>query len=269
VSASTNWQHLVTAPAPGRHIAQLYSDPGFLARAVGRFVAEGLRAGEAAILISTPAHWQAIGRQLEAAQLAVDDLRRRGQLTVLDAAECLAEFLVDGVPDRVRFHALVGGLVRDTRARGYQRIRAFGEMVDLLCRTAPEATIRLEELWGEALAAHGISLLCGYSFDTFDPRIYRGLLQRVSGVHTDLVPAEDYAQLERAVALAYVEVFGFGGEPAALRQSFLAHYTRPAAMPDAQAAILALSEFVPTSGDQLLERVRHHYRAADPSRPAA
>jgi hypothetical protein len=45
-----------------------------------------------------------------------------------------------------------------------------------------------------------------------------------------------------------------------LRRAFLAQYARPAAMPDAQAAILAARDFVPAAAaDSLLERVRHHY----------
>lgn len=262
MSVSATWQSVLTSPAPGQHIAQLYTEPGFLARAAGQFAGEGLRRGEAVILIATAPSWQAIARRLEDDGFALDELQRRGQLTVRDAAECLADFLVNGMPDRQRFHAIIGGAVDAAKATGYRRIRALGEMVDLLRRTSVAATLRLEELWGELLTTHGIALLCGYSLDNFDRHVHRGLLQSVSAAHSDLIPVEDYARLERAVEHAYAEVFGAEGDGGALRREFLAHYPRPASMPDAEAAILAVREFVPTAADRLLDRVRAHYRVA-------
>ena len=148
------------------------------------------------------------------------------------------------------------------KASGYRRIRAFGEMVDPLRRTSVVATIRLEELWGELLTRHGIALLCGYSLDNFDRHVHRGLLQSVSAVHSDLVPVEDYARLERAVEHTYADTFGAEGDGSALRRAFLDHYARPASMPDAQAALLAVREFVPAAADRLLDRVRDHYGVA-------
>lgn len=259
--APATWEGVLTAPAPGQHIAQLYTEPGFLVRTVSQFAGQGLHRGEAVVLIATPEHRAAIGRRLEAEGFALDALERRGQLMALDAAECLARLLVDGMPDHARFHALIGGTLDAAKAAGYGRVRAFGEMVDLLRRRSLAATIRLEELWAELLSTHTISLLCGYSLDNFDPQIYRGLLQRVSAAHSDLVPVEDYARLEQAVERAYADVFGPAGDGELLRRAFLAHYGRPAAMPDAEAAILALSELLPKASRTLVDRVRHHYQS--------
>jgi hypothetical protein len=133
-------------------------------------------------------------------------------------------------------------------------------MVNLLRRTSLAAALRLEALWNELLDAEGIALVCGYSIDTFAPGAYGGLLQRVLSAHSHLVPVEDYARLHRAVDQAYVEVFGSRQDATTLRRAFLAHYPRTAAMPEAQAAILAARDFVPAlAADTLLERVRHHY----------
>src|SRR2546427_5880743 len=95
------------------------------------------------------------------------------------------------------------------------------------------------------MTTHSFSLLCGYSLDNSDSQIHRGLLQRVSTAHSDVIPVDDYARLDRAVERAYADIFGPSGEPASLRSTFLAHYARPAAMPDAEAAILAVRQFVP------------------------
>jgi MEDS: MEthanogen/methylotroph, DcmR Sensory domain len=256
--AAQSW---LVSPSPGQHIAQLYPPGGFPDRALGEFVGAGLRRGEAVIVIATPAHWDAVARRLGDQRFDLPALQRDGALTVLDAAACLAMLMVDGAPDRDRFRAVIGGAVDAARRAGYRDVRAFGEMVDLLRRADPTATLRLEELWTEILAARRIALVCGYSIDVFEPDAYRGPLQRVCAAHTDLAPVEDGPRLERAVARAYVDVFGPAGDADSLRGAFLAEYVRPAAMPDAEAAVLAAWDFVPMATRALLERARHHYRS--------
>jgi hypothetical protein len=154
MSGSGPWQSVLAAPAPRQHIAQLYTEPGFLARAVGDFVAGGFRAGDAVIILAIPSSWQAIGRRLADQRFDLAALQRRGQLTVLDAASCLARLLVDGMPDPERFRSVIGGAVEAAGRAGYRRIRVFSELVDLLRRTDLAAIIRLEELWNDLLAVH-------------------------------------------------------------------------------------------------------------------
>jgi hypothetical protein len=252
---------VLTTPATGQHIAQLYTEPGFLARAVGRFAGDAFRQGEAVILVVTLPHWQEMARRLQGEGFDFDELRWRRQLIILDATHCLSEISVDGLPNRMRFRALIGEALETAKAGGHRSLRVFGEMVDLLRRTSLVATIRLEELWVELLRDERMSLLCGYSLDNFAPENYRGLLQSVIPVHTHLAPVEDSAQLERAVEGAYTEVFGSGGHAGSLRRSLLARSTRQAAMPDAQAIILAVREFLPMAADRFLDAVRRQYRA--------
>jgi hypothetical protein len=255
----TAWSAVLAAPAAGDHIAQLYTDPGFLARAVSCFAGDGLRRGDAVVLVTTPAHRDAVARHLERDGFAVPDRQRQGQLTVLDAAETLSAILVDGMPDATRFHAVIGGVIDAANAAGHGTARGFGEMVDILRHRSLPATLRLEALWGELLVTRKLSLLCGYSLDNFDRRVHRGILQRVSALHSHLIPVEDYARLEDAVEQAFADVFGAGGDAPGLRRLFLATFDRPAAMPDAEALILAARHLAPTTADVLVDRVRHHY----------
>jgi hypothetical protein len=229
---------------------------------VGRFAGEGLRRSEAVLLVATAAHGRAIVRRLESEGLAPAAASRRGQLTVLDATASLSRVLADGVPEPARFQETIGRAVASAKSAGYPTVRVFGEMADLLRRTSEDAALRLEELWNGSLAEPGIALLCSYSLDSFDPELYEGVLQRVVSTHSHLVPVEDYARLDQAVAHAYAEVFGIGQDAGYLRRTFLAHYTRPAAMPDGQAAILAAREHVPREATAaLLERVRQYYQS--------
>ena len=256
------WESVLGAPAEGQHVAQLYTEPDFLVRAAGRFVVAGLHQGEAVLLVMRAIHRPAIARHLEDDGLVLDDLSRRGQLIFLDATQTLTELLVDGRPERTRFQAAIGEAVEASMAAGYPRLRAFGEVVDILRRESLAAALQLEELWTELVTARRLALLCGYSIDTFDPEAYRGLLQRVSTAHSHLVPVEEYARLDHAVESAYLEVFGAGRDAGFLRRTFIANYPRPAAIPDALAAILAAQEFVPEAAIALLDRVRHHYHSS-------
>lgn len=260
MATSHTWHTDLSAPAPGQHIAQLYIEPGFLARGVARFVDDGWQRGEAVILLIRTLHWQMIAHRLHRNGWDLVELQRRGQLAVLDTADCLAALLVDGMPDPIRFRTLVGGAVNAARAAGHSRVRAFGELVDVLRHTNLPAVKRLEDLWCEFVAAEQVTLLCGYSLDNFDPNVHRGILAEICAQHSRLVPVEDYGALEAAVTLAYTDVFGPGGDAEGLRRTLLAHYVRPTSMPDAQAAMLAAGALVPVAADALVERVRHYYR---------
>ena len=255
------WQHVLDKAAPGRHVAQLYTDVDFLSRAVARFAATGLREGEGVVAVATPRHWRAIRRRLEQDGFDVPALLDREQLVVLEAEDMLAGLMIGGMPDRARFRAAIGDVIDRVGSAGFPEVRAFGEMVDILRWTSVEATLELEKLWNDVLVECGIALLCGYSLDPFDRRIHRGLLQQVSGTHSDLIPVDDYERLERAVARAYGEVFGGGEDASTLRRALLEHYPRPAAMPDSAASILAARALVPHSADALLDTARRHYTA--------
>jgi DcmR-like sensory protein len=254
--------HTLGAPDHGRHVAQLYIQDEELVRVVGDFVTAGLGRGEGIVVIASTAHRAAIARHLEDRGFTPRLLARRRQLIVLDASETLEELRVGTAPGRARFEAVIGGAVQACHRAGFDRLSAFGEIMGLLRRDSLEAALHLEALWDDLVAAHGLTLLCGYGIDALDPKTYRGLLQRVSAAHSHLVPVEDYASLDHAVECAYLDVFGPGRDAASLRRLFLAHYPRPSGMPDAQAAILAAHEFVPEAGAFLLDRIRHHYHRA-------
>src|SRR5262245_51405313 len=98
---------------------------------MSRFLGAALKVGDGGLVIATRAHRHAIQRKLRAAGLDLAAARAQGQFVALDAAETLAQLLVEGSPDPDRFAAIVGGIVHRV-ARGRARLRAFGEMVALL-----------------------------------------------------------------------------------------------------------------------------------------
>ncbi|HUR26326.1 MAG TPA: MEDS domain-containing protein [Candidatus Thermoplasmatota archaeon] len=139
------------------HVVQFYGG-AFPVDAVATFLREGLAAGEVGIMVATPKHTMAVQTKLGGS----------GRCIFLDAEETMARFMVDGRPDRTRFMDTVGDIVAQAAQMGNGRVRAFGEMVVLLCRKGePEAAHELEQLWNELGAKHSLKLLCSYPLTAF------------------------------------------------------------------------------------------------------
>ncbi|MCW2501232.1 MAG: putative two-component sensor histidine kinase protein [Frankiales bacterium] len=145
----------------GQHVVSFYDHDEALALTVGSFLGAGLAAGEAAIVVATPAHRELFDAALEAAGIDLAFARAAGQYVSLDAAELLAAFLVAGQPDPALFDATVGALVRQS-ATG-RPVRVFGEMVALLWDDgAVTAAMALEQLWNATTRVAPFALLCAY-----------------------------------------------------------------------------------------------------------
>lgn len=183
--------------AKPQHAVQFYETDEFLSAQVAEFVATGLARGEAAIVIATAPHTAALARDLNTRCVDVGVARRAGRLLLLDADETLARFRSDGRIDRERFRLTLGPVLREALQRvPSQRVRAFGEMVDLLCRDGlTAAAIELEGLWNELAVDYPFSLLCGYSMETFGEHAQHRTFQEICREHDHVLPAESYAAL--------------------------------------------------------------------------
>jgi hypothetical protein len=260
--APTPWDRAVETPAPGEHIVQLYRDPALLVNVVARYCQRGLVAGEAVIVLATHEHRTAFARRLTTLGTDVPACVCRGQYVDLDAAACLATFMVDGAPDRDRFVAAVTPHLEQTRRAGYERIRLYGEMVEVLRPTAFAAAMRLEELWDELLEREPHPLLCAYQVDPLDRLDGRVLVPAIARRHSHVVPGDDPARFERAVERAFVEVFGADGDTTLLRQLCEGCPPVGSAMPPAQAVLLNLDDLSPDLGDAVRAVAAEHYAGA-------
>jgi hypothetical protein len=259
----SSWDALLTAPAPCDHLVQLYTGDDALAATVSRFVEAGLAAGDGVIAITTARHWTKVAERLASAGVDVTARQATRQLLVLDAYDTLAGFMVDGMPDRGRMRDVIRGAFRTVRDAGYQTLRAFGEMVDILNRRGNlAAAIRLEELWNELIDAEQIALLCAYAVDAFDRGVYEATLPSIGHVHSHLMPVEDGERLERAIDRAFIDVFGIYGDTRLLRELFVRQLPDATAMPTAQGALFALRGLDTRLADAVLERAAMHYRGA-------
>ena len=257
------WERVVADAAPCDHIVQLYQDQDFLNGAVCRFVNAGLANGEGIILVSTLTHWSAFRPRLEAQGVDVHAARERGQLTVVDADELLPRFMRDAMPDSHVFNGVFADVVRQARAKGsYQKVRVWGEMVDVLWeRGDVTASMNLEDLFDQLGKKIDVAIFCSFLMDNFNGDVQAHMLPRLGTNHSHLIPVEDYARLEHAVGDALRETVG-PDEASVLENRLLSRYRPPFNMPRSQALLLALRQFLPTVADPVLQRSRNLYAAS-------
>jgi MEDS: MEthanogen/methylotroph, DcmR Sensory domain len=257
------WDQVVTDAAPGDHIVQLYQDQEFLNRAVCRYARAGLANGEGVMLFPTISHWNAFRPRLEAEGVDVQAAQERGQLTVVDADEILPRLMRGAMPDPPVFRRVFAEVVAQAHAGGsYQKVRAWGEMVNLLWeRGDVAASMNLEDLFDQLNKIVDIVMFCSFLMDNFDGDVHEHMLPRLGTNHSHLIPVEDYARLERAVDGALRETVG-PDEASVLESRLLSRYRPPFSMPRAQALLLALRRFLPTIADPVLRRSRELYSAS-------
>lgn len=168
------------------HFVHLYEDDESLLRLLERFVGDGLRAGEAAVVIATPEHLAYLERRLTAEGLDLVAARWQGQYLPMDARATLRQFMVSTGPDETLFHEVIGDVLARARRNG-RRVRAFGEMVSLLWDDdLPEPTIQLERLWEAFCEREQLPLFCAYPKAAFDEASADALFD-ICQAHTRLI----------------------------------------------------------------------------------
>jgi hypothetical protein len=111
---------------------------------------------------ATPEHRVGTDAEFLARNINLDTVVTAGNIARLDAAEMLATFMVDGMPDADLFFSRttreIGSLLT---GRKDCTIRVYGEMVDVLWKNGQHAAaIRLEMFWNKLATTHDFALLC-------------------------------------------------------------------------------------------------------------
>jgi hypothetical protein len=255
--------HPIDSTDQHSHFVQLYdADERVLVENVGKFLSDGLHLGGGLAIVSTADHRGAYLSELKARGWRPDELARDGRLDILDAAETLAGFMIDGHPNAERFDRIVGTAVRSAVGRaGDPGLRAYGDMVGLLWmnRQYP-AAIRLEQLWNKLRTQVPFSLMCGYPVDVFGEQFDPGVLDAMLCAHTHLLPAGKNGDLEHAVNRAMLEVLGT--DEMLARQTTGQFRNVWAKIPTPEATILWLRKHMPDKADQVLARAREYYKAS-------
>lgn len=173
--------------AESEHLVQLFDGTDTRCCTAARFLLDGFKRGESLLVAATRTNWTLIASELQRRGCAVPPAIGEGQLTVVDAHETLAAFMEGPAPDRLRFHRIVGSVVR--RLAGYNRgLRVYGEMVDVLAEQGNlNAAEALEQLWNDLAREHAFTLLCGYASARFADASGAAALGAICGCHTQVL----------------------------------------------------------------------------------
>jgi hypothetical protein len=242
------------------HLVQIYSRSVDLAEAAATFFSAGFESDEPAVVIATPAHWSLIAERLARRGWDLAALEAEGLLYVRDAELTLAAICDERGLSAEKFREVVGGLLREaTPAGSHRRVRAFGEMVDLLVRRGDRAGADiLESHWNELAARSNLALLCGYEVDLFNAEAHSTLLPQVHRSHAGVLADGESERFGAAVAAALTTVLGEADAKKVYARASGAHGHAPAS----QLALMWLSAHMPQAATRVLAVARDHYTAA-------
>jgi DNA-binding NarL/FixJ family response regulator len=174
------------------HEAQFYSDEASLLDGFSYFIGAALKAGNAVIVAATESHRDSLLPKLQGLGLDMASAIRLRRYISLDAADTLSTFMVNDLPDPVRFFRVVGDLMVSAAkaAKGeHPRVAVCGECAALLwAQGNAEAAIREEQLWDEIAKTYDVDILCGYPSSSFhrekDSHIFRRICAEHSAVYS-------------------------------------------------------------------------------------
>ena len=167
----------------GTHSLQLFDSQVSRATRIAGYVREGLEAGGNVLIVATPTNWRSTAAILEHNGVSIDALVATGRLTVLDAAQTLAQFMSGNTPDAEKLESVVGSLVARL-AQQPGRLHIYGEMVDVLAEAGNyRGAHRLEELWNSLAEKTAFDLFCGYTSAHFGDQRTAQALKAICETH--------------------------------------------------------------------------------------
>jgi KaiC/GvpD/RAD55 family RecA-like ATPase len=171
-----------------RHEAGFYSDDRFVLDDLTQFIGAALKVGNATIVVATKPHRDSLLPRLQAYGLDIGTAIEQGRYIALDAADTLSTFMLNAMPDLVRFLKLFGDLVvtASKAAKADQaRVVIFGEMCHLLwAQGNAEAAIQVEKLGNQLAKTYDVDILCGYSLSSVQGGMDSGVFERICAEHS-------------------------------------------------------------------------------------
>jgi len=199
---TTDWSSI----SPTGHAVQFYAGDDELIPLLAGYVGTAVVAGDAAIVIATRPHREAMEACLALRGLSLEIARRQGRLVELDAADTLASMCRDTRidPERMRGEAIrLIQRARAATARPRGRVAVFGEMVSLLWSTGHvEEAVALEELWNDVQRDVECSLMCSYPMKGFAQHNDAAPFLRVCAQHSHIFPTQQKRTLDPVSPLA-------------------------------------------------------------------
>jgi len=170
------------------HEVQFYSDHAPFLAGFTRFVEAALEAGSAVIVVATESHRNSLLQRLQVHGVDILAAIERGTYIPLDVADMLSTFMVNDLPDPVRFLKIAGDLVAAAAkaAKGERpRVAACGECAPILwAQGRADAAIQLEHLWDEIAKTCDVDILCGYVLNSCQREQESHIYERICAEHS-------------------------------------------------------------------------------------
>ena len=254
------WTDIVVGATAGDHAVQIYLTDDELVEFVSAFAVAGFEAGEPALLVTTREHAALFREAITEHGWDARKAEAGGLLTIADAGATLDTLLEHGRLSPTRFETVVGDAVDSIAVRKGRTVRAFGEMVDLLCKRGdPQGALALEELWNDLARTRRFALLCSYALDIFDLEAQVSPIPSVCQAHSHVLPAWDVQRLGVAVDYALASVLG--AEQSQKVQALIRNDPRRRRLPVAQLALMWISSHMPVLATRVLAIARERYEA--------
>jgi DNA-binding NarL/FixJ family response regulator len=170
-----------------RHDVGFYPDDASLLVNLTLFIGTALKAGHGAIVVATESHRNSLPARLQRHGVDIAAAIKQGRYISVDAADALSTFMINRMPDQVRFLKLFGNLIVTAAeaAKGEQaRTAVFGEGVQLLwAQGHAEAAIRVERLTNQIAKTYDVDILCGYCLSAVQGEMDSHVFQRICAEH--------------------------------------------------------------------------------------
>jgi CheY-like chemotaxis protein len=158
-----------------QHHVVFYSSDDVLVQAFTRFIGGALDGGKAVIVLLNEAHEESVRRSLRASHVDVDRAIRQKRYVPMIISEMLAQVMVNGRVDPIRFQNAADALLADVERQAMNQgagIAACGECAPTLWANGNvEAAMQLEHLWDEIGKSRQIDILCGYPMIARDEEV--------------------------------------------------------------------------------------------------
>jgi DNA-binding NarL/FixJ family response regulator len=170
------------------HEVQFYSDDASFLVGLTRFIEAALGAGKAVIVVATESHRKGLLQRLEAQGSDIGAAIEQGLYIPLDAARTLSTFMVNDLPDPVRFLRVAGDLVVTAAKPAKEenpQVAACGECAPILwAQGKADAAVQLEHLWDEIAKTCNMDILCGYVLNSFQREQESHIYERICAEHS-------------------------------------------------------------------------------------
>ncbi len=187
-------EEALPSPAPRNekadrnHAVEFYSDEASFLVGFARIIETALNAGNAVIAVVAEAHRDNLFQKLQAQGLNMDAAIEQGSYIPVDVDDMLLTFMVNDLPDPVRFRKAAGGLLvaaEKAVKRGHPRVVACGECAPTLwAQGKSDAAVRLEQLWDEIARTCDIDIWCGYVLNNLQREQESHIYERICAEHS-------------------------------------------------------------------------------------